>query len=81
MGAGGIGQSGGGRGVSDTTDDMTLKRIRIEMPSGMAAKLDVQAKKRGVTRQELIKVWAWGSVGEGSLPSSKLVHLVNWHRN
>jgi metal-responsive CopG/Arc/MetJ family transcriptional regulator len=36
---------------------MTLKRVRIEMPPGMAAKLDVQAKKRGVTRQELIKVW------------------------
>jgi hypothetical protein len=24
---------------------------------GMAVKLDVQATKRGVTRQELIKVW------------------------
>jgi hypothetical protein len=55
MGAGGIGQ--GGRGVSDMTGDMTLKRIRIDMPPGMIVKLDIQAMKRGVTRQELIKSW------------------------
>jgi hypothetical protein len=39
------------------TDDMTLKRIRIDMPPGMAAKLDLQARKRGVIRQALIKMW------------------------
>lgn len=49
-------QGGGSRGVSDTTDDKTLKRIRIAMPPGMAEKLEVQAKMRGVTQQELIKV-------------------------
>lgn len=40
-----------------STEDRTLKRVRIDMPPGMATKLDAQAKKRGVTRQELIKVW------------------------
>ena len=43
--------------MTQKADDMTLKRIRIDMPPGMAAKLDAQAMKRGVTRQELIQVW------------------------
>lgn len=33
------------------------KRVNVDMPPGMIAKLDVQAKKRGVTRQALIKMW------------------------
>ena len=33
------------------------KRVNVDMPAHMIAKLDAQARKRGVTRQALIKMW------------------------
>jgi hypothetical protein len=36
---------------------LEAKRVNVDMPAHMIAKLDVQARKRGVTRQALIKMW------------------------
>ena len=36
---------------------LEVKRVNLDMPQHMIAKLDVQAKKRGVTRQALMKMW------------------------
>lgn len=36
---------------------LEAKRVNVDMPTHMIAKLDIQAKKRGVTRQSLIKMW------------------------
>jgi CopG antitoxin of type II toxin-antitoxin system len=33
------------------------KRVNVDMPAHMVARLDHHAKKRGVTRQALIKMW------------------------
>ncbi len=33
------------------------KRVNLDMPQAMVAKLDTHARKRGVTRQALIKMW------------------------
>jgi len=33
------------------------KRVNVDFPAWMVRGLDVQAKKRGVTRQALIKMW------------------------
>lgn len=33
------------------------KRVNVDMPAAMIAQLDQQAKRRGVTRQALIKMW------------------------
>ncbi len=33
------------------------KRVNLDMPQHMVAKLDSHARKRGVTRQALIKMW------------------------
>ena len=33
------------------------KRVNLDMPQHMVAKLDTHAKERGVTRQALIKKW------------------------
>lgn len=33
------------------------KRVNVDMPQHMIAKLDKHAKRRGVTRQALIKMW------------------------
>jgi hypothetical protein len=33
------------------------KRINLDVPQAMAAQLDAHARKRGVTRQALIKMW------------------------
>jgi len=33
------------------------KRVNVDFPAWMVRSLDVQAKKRGVTRQALIKMW------------------------
>ena len=33
------------------------KRVNLGMPQHMIAKLDVQARQRGVTRQALMKMW------------------------
>ena len=33
------------------------KRVNLDMPQDMIHRLDLQAKRRGVTRQALIKMW------------------------
>ena len=35
----------------------TPKRVNVDFPAWMVRSLDMQAKKRGVTRQALIKMW------------------------
>jgi hypothetical protein len=34
-----------------------LKRVNVDFPGWMVARLDAEAKRRGVTRQALIKMW------------------------
>lgn len=34
-----------------------VKRVNLDMPQDMIRRLDIQAKRRGVTRQALIKMW------------------------
>jgi hypothetical protein len=36
---------------------VAARRVNVDMPPHMIAQLDVQARKRGVTRQALIKMW------------------------
>ena len=36
---------------------LELKRVNVDFPQWMVAKLDAEAKRRGVTRQALIKMW------------------------
>jgi hypothetical protein len=36
---------------------LEMKRVNLDMPQHMIAKLDKQAKRRGVTRQALMKMW------------------------
>lgn len=33
------------------------KRVNLDMPQDMIHRLDLQARRRGVTRQALIKMW------------------------
>jgi hypothetical protein len=33
------------------------KRVNVDFPAHMVARLDAQAQQRGVTRQALIKMW------------------------
>ena len=34
-----------------------IRRVNLDMPQAMIQRLDQQAKRRGVTRQALIKMW------------------------
>jgi hypothetical protein len=34
-----------------------MKRVNLDMPAAMIARLDAHARKYGVTRQALIKMW------------------------
>jgi hypothetical protein len=36
---------------------LEVKRVNLDMPQHMIAELDKQAKRRGVTRQALMKMW------------------------
>ena len=36
---------------------LEARRVNVDFPDWMVRSLDVQAKKRGVTRQALIKMW------------------------
>jgi hypothetical protein len=36
---------------------LEAKRVNVDFPQWMVAKLDREAKRRGVTRQALIKMW------------------------
>jgi len=36
---------------------LEMKRVNVDFPQWMVAKLDAEAKRRGVTRQALIKMW------------------------
>jgi CopG antitoxin of type II toxin-antitoxin system len=53
-----------GEDMSDYLDWSTFrrpglapKRVNLDMPQHMVAKLDTHARKGGVTRQALIKMW------------------------
>lgn len=35
----------------------SVQRVNVDFPQWMVAKLDAEAKRRGVTRQALIKMW------------------------
>lgn len=35
----------------------TTKRVNVDFPTQMVVRLDLEAKRRGVTRQALIKMW------------------------
>ncbi len=37
--------------------NLEAKRVNVDFPSWMVDRLDREAKKRGVTRQSLIKLW------------------------
>jgi hypothetical protein len=39
------------------TRDDPVKRVNVDFPQSMVARLDAEAKRRGVTRQALIKMW------------------------
>lgn len=36
---------------------LETKRVNVDFPQWMIARLDAEAKRRGVTRQALIKMW------------------------
>ncbi len=36
---------------------LASKRVNLDMPQAMVSQLDTHARKRGVTRQALIKMW------------------------
>jgi hypothetical protein len=36
---------------------LEIKRVNLDMPAAMIARLDAHARKYGVTRQALIKMW------------------------
>lgn len=53
-----------GEDISDYIDwscarrpGLEIKRVNVDFPHWMVAKLDAEAKRRGVTRQALIKMW------------------------
>jgi hypothetical protein len=37
--------------------NLTLKRVNVDFPAWMVTRLDREARKRGVSRQALIKLW------------------------
>ena len=37
--------------------NLAIKRVNVDFPTWMVAKLDREARRRGVTRQALIKMW------------------------
>jgi predicted DNA binding CopG/RHH family protein len=43
--------------VANATRPGQSKRVNVDMPQAMIQRLDQQAKRRGVTRQALIKMW------------------------
>jgi len=40
-----------------TRPGLVAKRVNVDFPEWMVARLDREAKRRGVTRQALIKIW------------------------
>jgi hypothetical protein len=40
-----------------TRPNLEIKRVNVDFPQWMIARLDREAKRRGVTRQALIKMW------------------------
>lgn len=40
-----------------TRPGLEIKRVNVDFPQWMIARLDAEAKRRGVTRQALIKMW------------------------
>ena len=53
-----------GEDISDYLDwdnarrpGLETKRVNVDFPGDMVRRLDIEAKRRGVTRQALIKMW------------------------
>lgn len=47
-----------GKNVLDYFDvDGAIRRINVDVPGWVLRGLDVEAKRRGITRQSLIKTW------------------------
>jgi hypothetical protein len=44
-------------------DEPDLKRINIDLPAAVLARLDHEAQIRGIMRQSLIKVWLYDRLG------------------
>ena len=42
---------------SNRRPNLEIKRVNVDFPQWMIAGLDREAKRRGVTRQALIKMW------------------------
>jgi predicted DNA binding CopG/RHH family protein len=42
-----------------TRPGLEIKRLNLDLPEHMLAKLDKEAALRGITRQSLIKVWLY----------------------
>lgn len=40
-----------------TRPNLTLRRVNVDFPSWMITRLDQEARRRGVSRQALIKTW------------------------
>jgi predicted DNA binding CopG/RHH family protein len=45
--------------ASVTRPGLEIKRLNLDLPEHMLAKLDKEAALRGITRQSLIKVWLY----------------------
>jgi hypothetical protein len=47
------------------------KRVNVDFPGWMVDSLDREARRMGVTRQSLIKLWLADKLGEKTAPSSR----------
>jgi hypothetical protein len=45
-------------------DEPEAKRVNVDLPAPMLARLDREAQLRGITRQSLIKVWLYERLEE-----------------
>jgi hypothetical protein len=45
--------------------NLEAKRVNVDFPTWMVESLDNEAKRLGVTRQSLIKMWLADKLGEG----------------
>ena len=46
-----------GESIFDVADIELIRRTTIDFPDSMLKRLDIEAQKRGVTRQSLVKMW------------------------
>ncbi|MDX2144204.1 MAG: CopG family antitoxin [Rhodospirillaceae bacterium] len=50
--------------------NLEAKRVNVDFPSWMVASLDSEAKRLGVTRQSLIKMWLADKLEQVSKPAA-----------